>query len=192
MLATESKHLSAIPLLKLLLILGVIVIHSNIQNYIPSDYSNAGLNIIGYIVSLARASVPSFFIISGYLFFYGVKKFTFGVYQEKIFRRAKTLLLPYILWNIFCASLFLFKVCVLKFPGLGIIENGNVDWIKFIEGFIFIEQADGYPYAFAFWFIRNLIAFVILTPAVWLVARRWWSVALFFTIKIVSDTRWLN
>ena len=182
-----NRQLRAVPFLKLLLILGVVEIHCNIRSFLPPVYSPAGLDIVVFIVSLMKVCVPSFFIISGYLFFYGVNGFTPGIYKKKLIRRVKTLLIPYLLWNAFCAGLFLFKVFVLKFPGLGIIENGTIDWGEFFKGFISIDQAQGFPYAFAFWFIRDLIVFVILTPAVWLVARKWWSTALFFVIKIVFD-----
>lgn len=183
---TKNK-LQEIPFLKLMLILGVVVIHSNIKSSVTPGYSQEGVDIVKFIVSLMRICVPSFFIISGYLFFYRVNKFTLNIYKEKLYRRVKTLVIPYVLWDIFCACLFLFKVYFLHFNDLGIVENNIIQWGKFFQGFIFIEQAQGAPYAFAFWFIRNLIVFSILTPVVWLVARRWWSVVLFFVIIFMFE-----
>lgn len=182
-----NKHLNSISFLKLLLILGIVCIHSNVTIFMPPEHSRFGYEIIAFIVSFTQICVPSFFIISGYLFFRGIKHFTFTVYREKLKRRTKTLLIPYILWNLFCACLFLFKVLILNFPGLGIIENGVIDWPRFFEGFVYIPQAQGFPYAFAFWFIRNLIVFTLLAPVAWLIARQWWSVALIFIITIVFD-----
>ena len=149
-----------------MLILGVVVIHSNIKSFVTPGYSQEGVDIVKFIVSLMRICVPSFFIISGYLFFYRVNKFTLNIYKEKLYRRVKTLVIPYVLWDIFCACLFLFKVYFLHLNDLGIVENNIIQWGKFFQGFIFIEQAQGFPYAFAFWFIRNLIVFSILTPVV--------------------------
>ena len=185
MSTSGNNHLNSISFLKLMLILGVVCIHSNITYFLPPEHSRRGADIVAFIVTLMQVCVPSFFVISGYLFFHGIKHFTFTIYGEKLKRRVRTLLIPYVLWNIFCAGLFLFKVSVLHFPGLGIIENGIVDWTKFFEGFVYIQQVSGFPYAFAFWFIRNLIIFIILAPVVWMIARKWWSVALFFIIKIV-------
>jgi len=104
---TKNK-LQEIPFLKLMLILGVVVIHSNIKSSVTPGYSQEGVDIVKFIVSLMRICVPSFFIISGYLFFYRVNKFTLNIYKEKLYRRVKTLVIPYVLWDIFCACLFLF------------------------------------------------------------------------------------
>jgi len=57
--------------------------------------------------------------------------------------------------------------------GLGIfLDNGNIDPVNFIKGFWSVEAAGGYPYAYAFWFIRNLMVFTILSPIAWLIGRR--------------------
>lgn len=179
--------LSELPIFKFILILGVIFIHCNIKDFISSDYTSYGPDIVSFITSLMQVCVPSFFIISGYLFFYGVERFTIEIYKKKLSSRFKTLFIPYIIWNSFCAVLFIIKVFYFNFPGLGIIENDTIHWGKFFEGFIYREQTGGYPYAFAFWFIRNLIAFVLLTPIVWLIARKWWSVILLLAVKFIFD-----
>lgn len=183
----SGRQLRAVPLLKLMLILGVVVIHCNVSNFLPRGTETRGGYIVNLIVSLMAVCVPSFFILSGYLFFQGGEKFSLDVYGKKLKRRVKTLLIPYMFWNLICAALFLLKAGMLHFPGLGIVENGSVNWLKFFEGFLFIEQNHDFPFAFAFWFIRNLMGFAVLAPAVWLVARRWWSAALFLIIKCVFD-----
>lgn len=64
-----KEHLAYIGPLKFLLILGVIIIHSNIAGN-GAPFANAGLEIASFVSSqLGNAFVPSFFIISGYLFF---------------------------------------------------------------------------------------------------------------------------
>ncbi len=184
----SSQHrLKTIPIFKFILIMGVVFIHSNIYHFTPSGFNGYGPEIVNFITSLMQVCVPSFFIISGYLFFYGVDNFTADVYKKKLSSRFKTLFIPYMIWDLFCAALFIIKVLFLNFPGLGIIENDTIHWGRFLEGFVYIEQADGYPYAFAFWFIRNLMVFVILTPIVRLIAWKWWSVILLFFIKLIFD-----
>lgn len=184
MIPTPTQKLPVIPIMKFILILGVILIHCNISQ---SDCGNKGLDIVNFINSLMNICVPSFFIISGFLFFYGVDSFTFKIYKKKLSNRFQTLFVPYVIWNVICAILFFIKVLILNFPGLGIIENDTINWGKFLEGFVYREQADGYPFAFAFWFIRNLIVFVILSPIVWLIARKWWTVILLLSIKFIFD-----
>lgn len=181
------RQLWAVPLLKFVLILGVVVIHCNISNFLPGGAETGGGETVNFIVSLMAVCVPSFFILSGFLFFRGVERFSLDTYKNKLKRRVKTLLIPYLFWNIACAVLFLVKAGMFHFPGLGLIDNGNINWLKFLEGFLFIEENHDFPFAFAFWFIRNLMVFAVLAPLVWLVARRWWSVALLFIIKCVFD-----
>ena len=48
---------------------------------------------------LPQIGVPLFFIISGFLFFYRVD-FDSNVYQKKLRKRVRTLLIPYLLWNL--------------------------------------------------------------------------------------------
>lgn len=188
MFSKNTIRLNELPIFKFILILGVILIHCNIEKYLTtSDYTSYGPEIVDFITSLMQVCVPSFFIISGYLFFYNVEDFTVEIYKKKLISRFRTLFIPYLIWNLFCAALFVIKVLFLNFPGLGIIENDTINWGKFFLGFIYREQADGYPYAFAFWFIRNLIAFIILTPIVWIIARKWLSVILLFAVKFIFD-----
>lgn len=101
-------------------------------------------------------------------------KFTFSLYKNKLRSRYRTLFVPYVVWNIILYCEFLFKVYILGYPSYGIIDGDTVNRWKMLEGFVYIEQAGGLPYAFAFWFIRNLMVFIILSPLVWLVARKWW------------------
>ena len=179
--ASSKQRLSAVPLLKFMLILGVVMIHCTVRtSYAPGE-SAAGYNVVQFMVSLARVSVPAFFIISGYLFFYQFDNFNFTLYKDKLRSRYRTLFVPYVVWNIILYCEFLFKVYVLGYPSYGIIDGDTVNRWKMLEGFVYIEQAQGLPYAFAFWFIRNLMVFIILSPLVWLVARKWWiAVAVLF------------
>ena len=53
--------------------------------------------------TLVKVAVPVFFIMSGYLFFANVEKWSLKVYKAKILRRVKTLLIPYLIWNLLMA-----------------------------------------------------------------------------------------
>lgn len=169
-----------IDVFKLLLIAGVVLCHCNLISDVSNTASVAGKDVIAFNDILLKVCVPSFFVISGFLFFKGLNDFSWSIYKSKLSRRVRSLLVPYLLWNIFCAALFVFKVEWLHFPGLGIIDvNGRIDIAKFLLGFVYIKEADGTPFAFAFWFIRNLMLVVFLTPAVYFIAKRWWSLVLF-------------
>jgi hypothetical protein len=49
----------------------------------------------------ARIAVPCFFVIAGYLFFYGIKAWNKQVYFAKLKSRVHSLLIPYVFWNVF-------------------------------------------------------------------------------------------
>ena len=48
---------------------------------------------------ISRAAVPTFFLISGYYFFLNTR-FTLATYKDKLRKKIRTILLPYLLWNI--------------------------------------------------------------------------------------------
>lgn len=69
--AKESTHIVGVNEMKLLLILGVVLIHSNISNGYSAeiDNGNRGLEFVNWMSSyLCSGCVPLFFILSGYLF----------------------------------------------------------------------------------------------------------------------------
>ena len=89
------------------LIAGVVFIHSF---GIPFDYEALDfLNLSGidcynlFRVSiskvLAHVCVPTFYFISGYLFFKGLETWDVEKYKQKLKRRVKTLLVPFLIWN---------------------------------------------------------------------------------------------
>lgn len=86
----QSKTLNAV---KMLMILFVIFIHMN-----PTTRSVWREGDVGH--SIVVVAVPVFFIISGYFFFYNIKEFNSGVYVTKLKKRGRTLLIPYLLWNL--------------------------------------------------------------------------------------------
>lgn len=165
--------------------LGVVLIHS--------DFSSnfADISPIGETVMLwgskfvAGCCVPVFFILSGFLFFNNVDHFTGTVYLSKLRSRIRSLLIPYILWNIIAAAIFVFKVRVLGFPGYDIIVDNRINILNFIKGFWNVK--DGYPFEFAFWFILRLMIFVVASPIAWIMAyNRKVIIAIFILLLIFN------
>ena len=110
-----------------------------------------------------------FFLISGYLFFHNIGDFL--SIKQKMRKRVQSLLVPYILWNV----IFLLWYCV-----LGLIPSLSD---KFVNGSIITKLIDApwyeglymvfvMPAAFQLWFLRDLLIFVLLSPALyWLLLR---------------------
>ncbi len=169
--------------MKLLLILGVVLIHSNISLFVPPDSvtTNIGIQIANFISSIiCGVCVPCFFFLSAVLFFNGVNHLSINVYIAKLKRRAKSLLMPYMIWYTLYAALLYVKFRFFHMSGLDIfLPDGSVDWMHFVQGYWSIPSAYGWPYGFGFWFIRNLMVFVIISPIAWFIGRSAWLSLLF-------------
>lgn len=113
---------------------------------------------------IARLAVPLFFFFSGFLFFRG-SELTITSWFEKIRKRIKTLLVPYLIWNaLYLLFYFLGEQVVPqmfsgRYPSISDTSLFNlVTW--------FWNRADGMPLDQPLWFIRdlmvvNLFAYVI-------------------------------
>ena len=134
------------------------------------DYSHlSGIDIYNLMCFLLKdivdIVVPLFFIFSGFLFFYKTKVWGLNIYFDKIKSKARTLALPYVLWNIIPIVLMAFFL-FLKFDGSlsiyinQLMENGLLK--------IFWNYHDGrFPYNIPLWFLRDLIIVALLSPLVY-------------------------
>lgn len=85
----------------------VVFIHSFnlLENNLPNWEHITGMDINAAIQILfskviTSIAVPTFYLISGYFFFYKVTNFDFLTYKRKLEKRVHTLLNPYLLWNV--------------------------------------------------------------------------------------------
>lgn len=161
--------------MKFLLILGVVMQHCDfiLQNQAYQALSSCEIEVLNvWVRMICKASVPCFFIISGFLFFYGVEKFTWTAYLRKLRSRGRTLLVPYLFWNVVCCLILYIRANYFGLSGEGVfMAGGAVEWQNLVKGFWIIPQTGFFPFAFAFWFMRNLMVFVVLAPLVWLLAK---------------------
>ena len=190
-MAINSTQSKAITQLRFPLIVGVVLIHSHFSEIvingtnIINGHNTPLYEYISFFFSdiLARASVPLFYIISGFLFFHNVQAFTKSVYYKKLKSRSRSLLIPYILWNLIVIFLFFFTD--LFFPHLlsgnnkPIADYSFQDWIwAFWNTNMITEPAtpstrtSSYPICYQFWFIRDLIVVTILTPLIYFFVKR--------------------
>lgn len=121
-------------------------------------------------------------------FFNNIKKFTWQVYCRKVKSRITTLLIPYIFWCTVMALALYVKHRFLHRPGLGIfLDDGSVNWVKFIKGYWSVSAVDNMPFAFGFWFIRNLMVYALLSPLAWLLGRNILTLLLTFASILIFD-----
>ena len=180
----------AINYLRFPLALLVVSIHFNVVLIeCPKTFGESLYNIIacsGSIV-IARVAVPMFFLFSGYLFFYKIKDFTRNEYASKVKKRFKTLVLPYIYWNLIAFALLALKPLLNSyFNGAPIEEfyaylksfSYHIFWdshawgttTRFL-GFTFYAEDSG-PINAPLWFLRNLIILTVVSPIIYLFIKK--------------------
>lgn len=112
--------------------------------------------------------VPTFFIISGYLFFNG-GDLSKQRYIRKIKSRIHTLLIPFVFWNVLTLVLDYLKYV-----------NGHPSWIDYgnnnIKNILMccfwgnpIDDLGGlyFPINLPLWYIRDLIVLCVISPLLW-------------------------
>ncbi len=160
-----------IDLLRFPLIAGVIFIHGVCapMSDVPGERSfeiSPYYNFISRLLSeiLTASVVPTFFLISGFLFFYKVDNFGTKEYIGKLRNRFRTLLIPYLFWNLLT---FAILNLVLTFP-----ELDKVLHVNHFNGSENIFTSLLKPVDAQFWFIKDLMVLVVLSPLVnWIVTR---------------------
>lgn len=179
----------------------VVVIHCKINQggwVLPqwSNFTYSDLSVVIQILFstiLSGIAVPTFYLMSGYFFFYKIDVFDSNVYRAKLKKRISTLLVPYLLWNLlFILKIVIFKVAayIVKGKPLSNIvdyfnENGwlrmfwdcniwSLDKINILGWSI---PPTG-PILIPMWFIRDLMVVVLITPIIYILIRKFklWTV----------------
>lgn len=182
-----SKESHALSWVRLPMAALVVLIHTNF-----STNTKDAAYYIGTLLSanIANVAVPTFFLISGYLFFaryesFGLKEYTLML-KNKIF----TLLLPYLLWNF------------IAYYGYGLINHFECEVSPWDFYRIFWAESDGYistsvfgytfsilstPIVGPLWFVRDLMVVMFFSPVIWLLIRclKLYSIFVFIVIWIL-------
>ena len=177
----SAETSSRIEILRFPLIIGVVFIH-NYASTVAMAQSSIGLSqngtwveFIRFFISrgVAQVAVPLFFMISGYLFFLG--DWSWNKYLDKLQRRVHTLLTPYLFWNCFTLAVFMVGQSLPQthnyFTGSAFPPIRSATLLDYANALLGITTSS--PIAFQFWFIRDLMALIVLAPAIhFLLARR--------------------
>lgn len=172
----EKLQSQIISFLRFPLIVAVVFIHCNpgivILNgqSIINGYEFPVYEEIRYFISdiVARIAVPTFFVISGFLFFRNTDGFNAATYVQKLKRRGKTLLIPYLFWN--AVVILLFFLAQTFFNGLLSGNNlliSDYTWKNWLHAFWDGNVGENVPINLPLWFIRDLMVNVILTPVIY-------------------------
>lgn len=177
---TENKNLLALDLLRFPLAIFVLIEHvfTTAGFYVHGkeimlDDFPILLEINNLIGGFVRGqSVPIYFFISGYLFFHGIR-LSPKTYLNKLKRRIRTLLIPYIAWN----TIALLFPLIFRLPCFSSIlpnitaQETYFSLSKFVSYYWDYWQSPVdnaiYPIDVPLWYIRELMILAIMSPIIY-------------------------
>lgn len=157
-----SNTLDYITVVRFPLMVLVVTLHSRIwiDGLLESNTLSLASVLYELIPALTMLAVPTFFVISGYLFFRNFPtagKFPYATFVQKLKSRIFTLLIPYLFWNSF--TIFV-KATQYKLQ--------HRDYLQFLSwDSYFAEQ----PIDFPLWYVRALMILCVLSPAIYLLLK---------------------
>ncbi|MCI0920474.1 acyltransferase family protein [Sphingobacterium rhinopitheci] len=107
--------------------------------------------------NFAKIPVRLFFIISGFFFFLNLDKLSPSSYKEKLSKKLRYLVVPYISWN----AIMIAAICIVNYIGALLFARPQNELPTLYDSFW------GGPINFPLWYIRNLIVIIILSPVIY-------------------------
>ncbi|MBW6425253.1 acyltransferase [Rhizobium sp. XQZ8] len=168
-MTVDQNISSRINLMRILLISGIVFVH------VPYDQATSPyLGPNGFFDwlrvflgdSLFRVGVPCLSAISGYLLFQrGLDKFDYG---KTLRSKAKTVALPFLLWNLGLLAV----VLIIQRLGMGIGYFPDL-WSASPREFLsYAFATEGLPVDIPLYFLRDLIVCLLLSPVLAFLVRR--------------------
>lgn len=165
----DSKESSVLNMTRFVMSIGIVLYHSYTSVQLTPFLKELPVyQEVTRIFSMqfGELCVPTFFIISGYLFFYGYKQ-TRSCYKEKMKRRIHTLLIPYLLWNALLIGIYYAAECI------PVILSTYNDGKKLVHDYNFIDVIGAFginkgPIVDQLWFVRNLFLLCMASPIIYL------------------------
>lgn len=183
----SKEESDRIRIIKFIAIIFVVYIHSyatevNFSDGTDTFYLPLWLKLIedGLSQVIASYGVPSFFLVSALLLF----KSDYS-YANVIRKKAKTLLLPYFIWNTFWIMVFIvlqaLPFTAVYFGGANtpILQCGLTEWL----GFYGIGK--GNPQCYPLWFMRDLMVVLLFFPVIKALANRYPKILLGSSIMLM-------
>lgn len=173
-----SKEISCrITSLRFILIVFVVFIHNNlsyddaINYYHLSFYEPALITWFKFLITyvFGSAAVPLFFLFSAYLQF--AKR---DDYKTLLKKKTKSLLIPYVLWTLLSVLIFFIAQTIPQLANFFQNEKNFVQSWSFVDWLnLFWVHADGCPFVYQFWFLRNLLVLIIFSPFLSFIAKKY-------------------
>ncbi|MFC0677334.1 acyltransferase [Lysobacter korlensis] len=115
--------------------------------------------------------VPLLSMVSGWLYFTFAAERAAPALRERISRRLGSLYLPLVFWNTIYLALAV--LLCMNLPGNAFVDQLNFQpseagWREYLNA---VFALTSHPIAFQFWFVRDLLVTVLLSPLLWLALR---------------------
>lgn len=188
-----STTFHIISSLKAFLLLMVLLIHSNFTEivYVNEAQTSIFIDFLNFFnANILSFIVPTFFIISGFLFFRSGVNLSVDDYKHKYKSRLRTLVIPYLLWNLIGMAVFVIKLYSPLSKFFPQYDLSDFQGFKILVGFWEVTEK-GYPFDMPLWFLRDLIIIQLLCPAIGYIIKKcqFVSIAIFaLPIIFAQDT----
>lgn len=189
----DALQSRVINFLRFPMIVAVVLQHAFLES-VKVNMPEVGIPVyhnLSFLISkvFAYVAVPLFFFISGYLFFYHTS-FSFSVYKRKLHSRARTLLVPYLFWNVVILvchwGVYLFSPISLTSGYYKLVCDYS--WLDYLK--IFWAVNGTFPINGALWFVRDLMIMIVCSPLVYWALRylRWCILVIFGVVWLLGGT----
>lgn len=194
-----DKRVIYLDFVKLLLLLGVVAIHTPLIEESTNNPLDMSCSLIIRVIHTSFAIInTSFFFLSGYFFFNNLKSkdnsWQWTIYLNKIKRRINSLVIPYFVWNLIPLIIGLIVYLIENYSQGGLFEitrfyfqgkGPRVFW-HFVEW----GEGQGYfgntiapnsgPINVPLYFIRDLFLLCVLSPLIYVGVRylKWFFIVL--------------
>ena len=134
---------------------------------------------------ISGVAVPLFYFISGMLFFKSVNRVKDCI--SGIRKRIRSLLVPYILWNVIFVGWYLVMSMI---PGIsGFINSDMLSHFSINTPIVSLDYLLLEPAGFHLWFLRDLILYVFVSPLIYVACKRFPLVAYLLIFVLFG---WIN
>lgn len=159
----SSQKIKVLSFVAIMMVLYIHAVFTEAKDYPMVAYVQEFCAFSG----LSFVANPLFFCISGFLFYLGVNKIS-DCYP-KIAKRAKTLMVPYLVWNIIFV---LWYVILGVVPGVSSYINSDITGDIMNNGSLHgLYALFVVPASFQLWFLRDLIIYVLLSPLIYIIIK---------------------
>lgn len=153
---------------------------------------------------ISTIAVPVFFLLSGYLFFSRLDPWDWRTYGDKIRKRVRTLLVPYLLWVslailwMVASNLFRHYFSggewsiseTLSSNGWGLMYWNCARNFQYAESLNILgwTMPSAFPYDSPLWYVRDLMVLCLFVPAIhWMLRKtKGWVLALLYPLYLLN------